>query len=222
MGLFEVPEFQWKQCSCGTQSTRVPCWDCVKAEEERVAFAYQERRKGIPPRFAWATLDSAILAKRVHVLGRDGTRAEVGNVGAGILAHSGPAVLFTGPAGTGKTSLAVACLRVVESPGVMFVPAAHLERARIEHSAGRGEAPLVHRAMTCPVLLIDDLGQDKPSSISAVEAVLLERHNAELPTWVTTGLTESELENRYGAGVSRRLTEKGTALVVRLLNEIPK
>ncbi len=36
-------------------------------------------------------------------------------------------------------------------------------------------------------LVLDDLGQDKVSSVSAVEAVLLARHNAEAPTWITTG-----------------------------------
>lgn len=214
---FGMPDFVWHTCKCGTKSTRVPCWDCVKREEEIAAFQHAERRKGIPARFGWASLSSSMLKKRVHIRGRDDEEIEPDTMAAVILAHAGPAVLFVGPAGSGKTSLAVACLRAVESPGVMYVPAASLERARIEHPAGRGEAPLVHRAMTAPLVLIDDLGQDKPTSISAIEAVLLERHNAELPTWVTTGLTESEIEARYGAGVSRRLTEKGTALVVRMV-----
>jgi DNA replication protein DnaC len=128
-------------------------------------------------------------------------------------------VLFAGPAGSGKTSLAVACLRASPWPGAFFVGAKDLERARIEQQAGRGEAPLVQRSLAARLLLVDDLGQDKPSAVSAVEAVLLARHDASRTTWVTTGLTARELEERYGAGIARRLTEKKTALVIRTSKE---
>lgn len=215
---FEVPDLPFTRCACGTLTTRVPCWECIRRADDRVGRAQADRRKGIPARFGWARLDAPDLGSRVYVEGPDG-RADVGDVARAVLAHRGPAVLFAGPAGSGKTSLAVACLRASPWPGALFVGAKDLERARIEQQAGRGEAPLVQRSLAARLLLVDDLGQDKPSAVSAVEAVLLARHDASRTTWVTTGLTARELEERYGAGIARRLTEKKTALVIRTSKE---
>lgn len=198
--------------TCGTETTISPCWDCQRAEETKREQATAEARKGLPERFAWATLEAPEMLARVHVVGRSGQRVSVADAARHVLAHRGPAVTFLGPAGSGKTSFAVACLRTV--PGPMYVAAATLERARIEHRAGEGESPLVRRALSARVLLIDDLGQDKPSSVSAVEAVILARHDASAATWVTSGLSPDEIANRYGEGVRRRLTEPGTGLVI--------
>jgi hypothetical protein len=74
--------------------------------------------------------------------------------------------------------------------------------------------------MRAGVLVLDDVGQDKISSVSAVEAVILARHNAELTTWITTGLggtvegVQAAIDARYNAGIARRLTEDGLALIV--------
>lgn len=207
------PEPKWVTCECGAQTQRVPCWDCQRADEVRREMEHQERRAGIPSRFAWARLSAPELAGRCRPVGNVGEPVQANVVAAMVIQHPGPAVVFYGQAGSGKTSLAVACLR--EVPGGMMVHAGALGRARIEHQAGQGEAPLIRRAMQARVLLIDDLGQDKSTQVSAVEDVINVRHDAELATWVTTGLTSRQVEERYGAGVRRRLTERGTALVVR-------
>lgn len=201
------------RCGRETASPKgVPCWDCQRADEAKRDAEHAERRLGIPPRFGWARFGGSELAERVRILGRSGP-VDLDVARRHILSWAGPAVLFLGAAGTGKTSFAIACLR--ETAGPCCVSASALERARIEHRAGDGEAPLVKRALSARVLLIDDLGQDKASNVSAVEAVVLARHDANLTTWVTTGLTPEELESRYGAGVRRRLTEPGVGLVVR-------
>ncbi len=158
------------------------------------------------------------MAERVALSPVDGRVPTLRGAKAAIIRHRGPVVLLVGPSGAGKTSFAVACMRAVRRP--FFCSAADLERARIEHSAGQGEAPIVSRAMRAGVLVLDDLGQDKVSSVSAVEAVLLARHNAEAPTWITTGLggtvegVQAAIDARYNAGIARRLTEDGTALMV--------
>ena len=208
----EAPPFLL--CPCGRDSTRVPCWYCVTAtaEARRREDLIAEAAKTIPAGFSWATLDALeLLDERVHVLTR-GKRASVVSVAQAVLAYPGSVVLFRGPSELGKTSLAVACMRTV--PGAMYVHAIELERAQIEHPAGHGKPPLVKRALRVPLLLLDDLGQDEDMKISPVKAILLQRHAAALPTWVTTGLEDRQLEPGYGAGDARRLTHDATALRV--------
>lgn len=215
------PEFV--RCECGQMTTLAPCWECVKATEAKLDAARADADAGIPPRYRWARLDAPELGERVLFAERGGRVPPQAAVAAAVAGHRGPAVLFVGPAGSGKTSFAVACMR--EVPRAMYVSAAALERARIEHRAGSGEAPLVERALRSRLLLIDDLGQDKPSAVSAVEAVILARHDAELRTWVTTGLggttafAFAAVEARYNAGVARRLCERGTSLVVGFVRQ---
>lgn len=207
------------RCDCGTLSTRVPCFECSQLAERAALEREADDARGIPQRYRWAKLDAPELVTRAHVVPcrwyDDAT-----SCASRLVSSSMIAALLLGPAGSGKTSLAVAASRAVR--GAFFVKAEALERARIEHRAGDADSPLVLRAKRAPLLILDDLGQDKPSSISAVEAVILARHDAELRTWVTTGLdaaspvgTYPALESRYGAGVVRRLTERGVARVIR-------
>lgn len=213
----DAPDFE--RCACGQLSTRVPCFECLRREEAVARDRDEDVARGIPPRFRWARATSPELARRVHVV-PSRWYANATECAARLAASDVVAALLVGPAGSGKTSLAVAAMRSV--PGSFFIKAERLERARIEHRAGDGEAPLVARAMRAPLLVLDDLGQDKPSAVSAVEAVILARHDAELRTWVTTGLDAGstgdhfpEIEGRYNAGVARRITQKGVARVIR-------
>lgn len=214
------PEPAWERCSCGALSMRVPCWSCAKAAvaekaAERAA-AGEEAERGIPARFRWAKIGAPELDSRVLVPA--GTPSSVARRLAG---SETLAVVLIGASGAGKTSLAVAAMR--EVPGAVFVPALALERARIMHKAGAGEAPLVRRALRAPLLVLDDLGQDKVTATSAVLDVMLERHDAERRTWITTWLDTAspkgsypEMAARYGDGAVRRLTERGIGAVLRL------
>lgn len=209
----------WERCACGTMSSRVPCADCVREVEAAAASRRAQGPRGIPPRYRWARLDAPELAARVSVA--LGEETDPGRIGRRLAASEALAVLLVGPAGAGKTSLAVAAMREVR--GAVFVPALELERARIAHRAGDGEAAIVELAISAPLLVIDDLGQDRPHAASAVGPVIAARHDAERRTWVTTGLDAGsprgvfpELEARYGAGIVRRLTERGTGVVLSL------
>jgi len=213
--LETAPTFE--RCDCGTLSTLVPCWECTRTVAAQSEAGLEDTRRGIPPRYRWARCSSPELAQRVRLASAG---ADASDVARRLAAAPALATVLQGPAGTGKSSLAVAAMREVSRS--LYVSAAALERARIEHRAGDGEAPIVARALKAPLLVIDDLGQDKPSSVSAVEAVILARHEAELRTWVTTGLDARsprgrypEIEGRYGAGIARRLTEAGTGGVLR-------
>lgn len=203
----------WVQCACGASTMRVPCWDCASQAERAAEDQRADDRLGIPARYQWARVNAPELATRSRPVGRAGEPVRVSDAVAMVRGWGGTAIAFVGPSGAGKTSLAIACIR--DLPGAMVVHASQLERARIEHRAGEGEARLVERALRARVLLVDDLGQDKTTQTSAIESVVNARHDAERPTWYTTGLTVPQIEARYGAGVRRRLTERGTALVVK-------
>jgi DNA replication protein DnaC len=207
-------EPKWVTCKgCKQQVQMSPCWDCVKLTEEGSAESKAEERLGLPARFRWATIDSPELVARSKPTGRMGEPVRVSDVAAQVRAWGGTAIAFVGPSGAGKTSLAVACIR--DLPGALIVPAQELERARAEHRLGDGEARIVDRAIRARVLLLEDLGQGVTAQQSAIADVVNKRHDAERPTWYTTGLSMAQIEARYGAGVRRRLTERGTAMIVR-------
>lgn len=196
----------WQACKlCGVETMRDTCFACnAKTEQEKDARD-EAAAAGIPSRFAWAKLEALELAERVQ------SHKSVSVLAKSIL--EAPRVTVGGPTGSGKTSLLVACLRKV-LPYAMMVRAERLARAPIEHSAGHGESPLVLRAKAVRVLLLDDLGTDEITKVSAVRDVVFARYDAGLPTWISTGISSSEIENLYGSGFARRAVSE--ALTVGL------
>jgi DNA replication protein DnaC len=158
----------------------------------------------VPPAYRWARFDAPEMAARVgSALGRARERA----------LWRQPRIVFTGRAGTGKTSLAVACLRQwvdERAAPAVFAHAYALATARLQHPAGHGEPEVVERAMTAPLTLLDDLGSERDSAGSAAPEVVFVRHAENRPLWVTTGLTRPQLVARYGEGIVRRLFERAT------------
>jgi DNA replication protein DnaC len=161
---------------------------------------------GLPKRYQWASFGvPANLEKHIR------STAAIDRAGA---CRHATRVIFVGASGTGKTSLAVAALRAryLDEPHhaiARFVSAWQLGIARALHKLGDDEPPLVDLAIRWRgVVLIDDLGSPKSDPpMSAIPDVLMARHDAELPTWVTTWMTDSELEARYGSGIARRVLE---------------
>jgi len=200
------PEPTWLTCPCGELTARVPCWTCsiAAAEQAKQIDRAESALATIPRRFAWARLDAPELAMRVRVQGDLKTASER------ILGAA--RAIFAGPSGSGKTSLACACLRL--RPGGMFVSALRLGTARIQSAAGQGEADLVERSIAAPLLLIDEIGGEQKTATNAVRDVIFARHDADLPTWVTTGFRSDQLAEMYGDGFVRRLLED--AYVVQL------
>lgn len=161
-------------------------------------------------RFQWARPEAPELAQRVRPVDAQGKHPPLSLVLAALVDWYGPAY-FTGAAGSGKTSLAVAALRghfERHDRSVLFVPAYKLGVARIQHPAGQGEPDVVRRALKADLLLLDDVGAELQTANNAVPFVLQARHDANRPTWVTTGETKDQLAEKYGAGVQRRITER--------------
>ena len=197
------PEPDWVPCSlCGreTSSLHPMCWQCSRAKDAEQDRAAADATCGIPKAFAWAIRGTETLRQRVK------SPRTLDELEARVLgAHR---VYLQGAAGSGKTSLAVACMREF-LPRALFVRAERLAKAPIEHRAGDGESPLVARAKTAPLLLLDDLGTDASVSTSAIADVVFARHDADLPTWITSGLGRSQIIGKYGTGFARRVLGDG-------------
>lgn len=214
----------WRECpACKSKVTGFPCVICERTADDQREARTAERKSGprVPEHFAWAYVGgiSAIAPNGrkfedcvLRPFDRNGHRVPLDRARDRVVAHRG-AVMFTGPSGAGKTTLAAACLR--GQGGAMWVSSIVLDRARAEHRLGDGDAPLVSKARYCKLLVIDDLGAERVTrGPSTITDLIHERHNASLTTWVTTGLTAPEIEQRYGAAIERRLMERGVALLV--------
>lgn len=190
----------------GRRLTCAQC-DAIWAEESRKRELAIETRS-IPARYHWSAPESPELQKRIT--GHDSTKDSLESI------CEAASAVFTGPAGAGKTSLACAALRLAKRQGamVLFEHSYKLANARALHKLGDGEPALVDRAMSCQLLLIDDLGNERRTELSAVSDVIFERHAEERCTWVTTAFSPSEIAAKYGDGISRRVFEG--AKVVRL------
>lgn len=189
-----------------TEPRRKTCRPCLEKRERDQRL--DRAMRTIPPAYDWATLESPLLAQRVATMPG---AAEIRTILASMR------VVFVGPAGAGKTSLAAALLREAVKQGRegRFSHAFRLATARSRHKLGEGEAPLVEAAIGADLLLIDDLGNERRTELSAVPDVIFERHADEAPTWVTTAFSSTELASMYGDGIVRRITERAYVVKVK-------
>lgn len=140
------------------------------------------------------------------------------------------AVLFIGPTGAGKTTLMSAMLGawVRSDPrgrmGALFVSAGRFARERARYRLGGGEAPEVERAISAPLVALDDLGNETSDRDGCINDLIWARWDAAAPLWITTGLvvdpnaTEDQiaelLGRKYDGGFARRVVEESK--IVRL------
>lgn len=140
-------------------------------------------------------------------------RQRVANPDLIARAHAGrdaPRVVLVGPAGTGKSSLATAMFRArveaLPDLSAVFAPAWRIgvARARSEGS----EPELVGRCERCDLLVIDDLGSERPIPSNPIPDLIFERHAEDRATWVTTWMSPRQVSERYGDGIARRIFER--------------
>lgn len=170
--------------------------------------------RSIPAEYAWARLDAPELRERVKI------HSELALLSQSIVAS--PRVTFVGGAGSGKTVLAVACFRAWCERNTrlaqrsLFVLASRLAGERARHGLGHGEPPLVERCLRAPLLVLDDLGNGGKTTDREIIDVIFERHAESRATWITTGLSVSNIATQYGDGLVRRAFERGRVQVVKL------
>lgn len=126
-------------------------------------------------------------------------------------------MLLLGPTDVGKTTTAAAIVReLLDGPpetmkrclGIRWTTAAGLVSAHLEHPLGHGKAPEVSKAMTCRLLVLNDLGNGDRGHQVLFE-ILDYRKEHRLPVITTSGLTKKQLlEPPYGDCWVRRLIQR--------------
>lgn len=137
--------------------------------------------------------------------------------------HGGGTLLLTGPVGTGKTALAVGAMRIAyERFGTCphFVNVVELlEAARprdLDRPAPADQAPRLERVQAGSLVLLDDLGAEKPSEwvTERLYALVDARWRTAKATIVTTNVDGAELEARLGARTMSRLLSRAEVVPV--------
>lgn len=201
------------------QEARIAAEKCAAARgvpfESCTASASSERRDE-PLRLALRKLPKIPDNWRQLVDGR------IANAVANLCWSSGNLILL-GNTGCGKTlGAAVLAKRLLlaaeqgrawnRARRIVFVDAAKLALAREQYGFGAGEAPLIAKCESAPLLVLDELGfLDKDTGV--IEQVIDARDKARRPTVVTSGMKPEELEGRYGTATARKLMGQGHQVV---------
>jgi DNA replication protein DnaC len=203
------------RCGCGERVLRAgeKCDACAARDRER-----RDRLRhvgatssSLPTSYRWAHFSAPELTSRIK---------DARAIALAKAAATDPdidRIVFTGPAGAGKTSLACSALHQIayeRSVTGQYVDARSLSLARSQSGLGH-EAPIVAEAMSAPALLIDDIGLDRPDQHgSAVADVLYARFMQGQITICTLAIPTSEVADRYGDGIARRMFERAVEIEV--------
>ena len=118
-------------------------------------------------------------------------------------------LLFFGNTGLGKThlSLAIARSALEKGFGVIYASTQDLISAVEREHFGRAEGSALENALSCDLLILDDLGTEFSTSfnLSVVNNLINTRLLTHRPTIVSTNLTIRELEERYTPRVTSRI-----------------
>ena len=163
-----------------------------------------------PKRYHWARFDAPELQRRVMVPAQIAT-ARAACVDGTTL------IVFVGPAGVGKTSLAFAAARQLaynRKVQIRYEAAPLLALARVQAPLG-DEAPSVADAIAARLLVLDDVGVDPNVPTSPVTDVIYARYHDSRTTIITTSLDHASAAQRYGDGIARRIFEQveGTYII---------
>lgn len=210
-----IPSGPWTTCSaCGARVLPGECPECRTRRMVAAERLARARACGFPERFDW--IDRSLptwpndAAKRITIPAW--FKGSVDELISRIVADPRPIVTFVGPAGRGKTSLAVACARAAFASPV-FASAEELEALSKLTSLG-SEEPVGARARDRRFVVLDDMGKEQGTKLSPIPGIIQARHHHHRKTFVTTGLKSDQVLSRYDEGVHRRLFEKASAMVI--------
>lgn len=189
--------------------------DDVDAVSRRRREALRTFEKSLPPLYRWSRLDHPLLSTRVKLASLPSETPRAKSV-----------VLF-GPAGAGKTSLAIALLRALLEHELLTATLAcddegeriarrykfaHAHRLAVARLGGPAETSELKAAIRAPVLVLDNLSEASKIETNAIPDVIIERHAEDRTTWITTELKPEQLAKRYGGGIARRLFERAQVI----------
>ena len=125
---------------------------------------------------------------------------------------SGKGLILRGPAGTGKTSIAVSILKEAMKlgKGCLMISMPNLLDNMLTLSKCDNVAYLSYeqKLRNIPLLLLDDFGAEYSKSdwvVSKVESVIIDRYNRMKPIILTTNYSETWTEKNYSQRVYDRL-----------------
>jgi predicted ATPase len=116
-----------------------------------------------------------------------------------------------GPAGTGKTHLAVAAMHALpRHRGERFVsvPELLMELRNTFRDGERvSEIDIIDRYASAPLLILDDLGAEKSTdfAIQALYIIIDRRYARMLPTIITSNLSVDEIAEKVGDRIASRI-----------------
>lgn len=125
-------------------------------------------------------------------------------------------LMLMGKPGTGKTHLSAAIANDFVSKGIPTLFGTlidHLEHVKEEFEHG-GVNDYLQNMKTIPILVVDDLGQEKPSEwlMQTLYQVVNYRYEHLLPIIITSNLTADEMANYLGHSMFSRLYEMSNGI----------
>ena len=189
----------FEPCHCeGAEAERMAA---MRAEAEREVLAASERtgrimrKAGIPKRF-WMVEKGGDWRSGAYIVG---------------------------PVGVGKTHMAARMAKqaLSENASVKFLTGGEFLRSIRDTFGGEGsEGDILSKLRSCDLLVLDDLGKDKPTdwAVSMLFQLIDARYNEELPTVVTSQYERDELLRRLSAGEA----DTARAIVSRLFEMCPR
>lgn len=209
----------------------ITCFDedieCSQCERGLAVIAAREASMRQDARYIWLTKRGIGVEFLEHTLATyPGDRTIIPTLEAWCEAWSGEEWLaLTGKVGVGKTGLAVSCLKAIDHkrtwPVDRFITSAGmLTDCREAISAGRGDAAIIKTYSRADLLILDDLGAEKPTdyTISVLFQVLNWRYEHRLPTWFTSnyaiGGDNPSLRARVGERVYDRIVGRSTVIAL--------
>jgi DNA replication protein DnaC len=124
-----------------------------------------------------------------------------------LLAKDGSNVVLRGPTGSGKTHLAISMLLSHGAGRFITVPDLLLNIRSSFGEDGRSEEEIVNSYTWQPLLILDDLGAEKPTeySVTTLYIVIDRRVRDMRKTIITTNLEQGQIEATFGARIASRL-----------------
>jgi DNA replication protein DnaC len=205
-----------------TEQTNAESEYALELRRQEIKQALYHAHELLPPWRDWATLEK--LATHPAIDARLLEAARTWDSATGSL-------VLIGPTGAGKSACAHALARRLiahgfatalaredywrhseeldVARGMRWYAASKLALARKQAKLGSGEAYAVGDAIEATILFIDELGYEQVIGDGVIFDIVNSRYEAGRPTIVTSGRTEGELVDRYGAAFMRRLREPG-------------
>ena len=135
----------------------------------------------------------------------------------------GTGIIFYGPYGVGKTHLAcsIANELIKMQKSVIFgstIKLFGIIKKSYNNEIDENESKIISEFINCDVLIIDDLGKEKPSEwvLEKLYYIINERYEHNKPIIITTNFSENQLIDIFTVGKNKSLIEA----IMSRLNEI--